>query len=58
VLRLPDENHNSGALHGAPEVGALTRRFANEQLEYDIQTKVSRAGARGVRHGRFNAYSG
>jgi hypothetical protein len=32
--------------------------LANEFLEYELQTKVSHGYTRGVRHGRFNTYSG
>ena len=32
--------------------------LANEFLEYELQTKVSQGYTRGVRHGRFNTYSG
>lgn len=32
--------------------------LANEFLEYELQTKVSQGYMRGVRHGRFNTYSG
>jgi hypothetical protein len=31
---------------------------SNEFLEYELQSKVSQADARGVRHERFNVYSG
>jgi hypothetical protein len=32
--------------------------LANEFLEYELQTKVSQGYMRGVRHGRWNTYSG
>jgi len=32
--------------------------LANEFLEYELQTKVSQGYVRGVKHGRFNTYSG
>jgi len=31
---------------------------ANEFLEYELETKVSQGYVRGVKHGRFNTYSG
>jgi hypothetical protein len=31
---------------------------ANEFLEHDIEVRVSRGYMRGVKHGRFNTYSG
>jgi hypothetical protein len=31
---------------------------ANEFLEHELQTKVSQGYTRGIRHGRFNTYSG
>jgi hypothetical protein len=38
------------------EVKALI--VANEFLEAELETSVSRGYLRGVRHGRFNTYSG
>jgi hypothetical protein len=32
--------------------------IANEFLEYELATRVSHGYMRGVRHGRFNTYSG
>lgn len=32
--------------------------LANEYLEYELQTKVSAGYLRGVRHGRFDTFSG
>jgi hypothetical protein len=32
--------------------------IANEFLERELETQVSRGYMRGVRHGRFNCYSG
>ena len=32
--------------------------LANEFLEYELETKVSQGYVRGVKHGRFNTYSG
>jgi hypothetical protein len=32
--------------------------LANEFLEYELETKVSQGYLRGVKHGRFNTYSG
>ncbi len=32
--------------------------LANEFLDWELQTKVSQGYLRGVRHGRFNTYSG
>jgi hypothetical protein len=37
-------------------IRALT--LANEFLEYELETKVSQGYVRGVKHGRFNTYSG
>lgn len=32
--------------------------LANDFLEYELETKVSQGYVRGVKHGRFNTYSG
>jgi len=32
--------------------------LANEYLEWELETKVSQGFVRGVKHGRFNTYSG
>jgi hypothetical protein len=32
--------------------------LANEFLEYELETNVSQGYVRGVKHGRFNTYSG
>jgi hypothetical protein len=32
--------------------------LANEYLEYELQTKVSAGYLRGVKHGRFDTFSG
>jgi hypothetical protein len=32
--------------------------LASEFLQFELQTKVSQGYTRGIRHGRFNTYSG
>jgi hypothetical protein len=32
--------------------------LVNEYLQYELETKVSKGYMRGVRHGRFDTYSG
>ena len=71
MLAQPEENPQSendrleaaadeaiAACGGDMRSAIRTLILANEYLEYELQTKVSQGYMRGVKHGRFDSYSG
>lgn len=71
MLALPEENPQSendrldaaadeaiAACDGDMRSAIRALILANEYLEYELQTKVSAGYLRGVKHGRFDTFSG
>jgi hypothetical protein len=64
TTQLESERLDAAADQAIAECGGDLRStiraliLANEFLEYELQTKVSQGYMRGVRHGRWNTYSG